>query len=261
MRSIFRIMQSAIGNALNGERLRLGDYLVEPRLNRLTHGTATLVIEPKVMRFLLCLAAQPGEVVRQGEIRSEVWGALHVVDGVLARAAYQLRRAIAELGGGLEVETIRQVGYRLSVAAPYRRRVPLLALLSGPRPAWLATSLSAGLCLYLMASQGPVPLAVQTPTPATHQPAPLLANAAPPASAPERRRPIRTPAPPATPRAEGKRGEIMVFAEGRFRLVPNGTAFAESGPGPSAPSAPSAPAPPPAPLPRGAAVISPADPG
>ncbi|HYD14261.1 MAG TPA: winged helix-turn-helix domain-containing protein [Allosphingosinicella sp.] len=223
------------------EQLHLGDYLVEPRLNRLSRQHMSVILEPKVMHLLLCLAERPGQVMRQAEIRRELWGSVHVVDGVLARAAYQLRRALARLGGGLTLETVRRVGYRLR-AEPERApagRPPLLAALSGPRPAWTAAALAAGLSLYLAVSRDVAsPLPAQAPPGAreAHRPTPAQAQAAAPGPRP--RSAVRR----AAPRPVRER-EILVFAEGRFQHVPSGTAF----PSAKAPPAPPAPAAPPAP--------------
>ena len=44
---------------------RLGDWLVQPDLNRVTGPTGEVRLEPRVMLVLVRLAAVPGEVVSQ----------------------------------------------------------------------------------------------------------------------------------------------------------------------------------------------------
>src|SRR4051812_16900690 len=94
----------------------LGRWTVEPSFNRLTRDECTVPLEPKVMQLLLCLARRPGVVVPRRHILEEVWGNVHVVDGVLARAVYQLRKALQADGQPFpELKTVRKTGYCLSV--------------------------------------------------------------------------------------------------------------------------------------------------
>ncbi len=48
---------------LVGIPFRLGDWLVEPSLNRLSRGETTIQLELKVMDVLVCLAERAGEVI------------------------------------------------------------------------------------------------------------------------------------------------------------------------------------------------------
>jgi DNA-binding winged helix-turn-helix (wHTH) protein len=56
-----------------GESFRVREWLVEPSLNRLSRGDATIQLELKVMDVLVCLAERAGEVVTQQEIVDRVW--------------------------------------------------------------------------------------------------------------------------------------------------------------------------------------------
>lgn len=95
---------------------RIGRWIAEPSLNQLTSGVQTVRLEPKVMRLLVCLAEANGAVVPRQQLIEEVWEGIHVVEGAVGRAVYQLRKALAS-GGGDEnyIETVRQVGFRLAV--------------------------------------------------------------------------------------------------------------------------------------------------
>ena len=46
-----------------GRPFRLGGWLVEPSLNRISRGEESIQLELKVMDVLVCLAEQSGEVV------------------------------------------------------------------------------------------------------------------------------------------------------------------------------------------------------
>ena len=48
---------------VTGGPFRLGDWLVEPSLNRLSRGDTTIQLELKVMDVLVCLAERAEEVV------------------------------------------------------------------------------------------------------------------------------------------------------------------------------------------------------
>jgi DNA-binding winged helix-turn-helix (wHTH) protein len=58
---------------LAGHPFRIGDWLVEPSLNRLSRGDQSIQLELKVMDVLVCLAERAGEVVTRQEIVDRVW--------------------------------------------------------------------------------------------------------------------------------------------------------------------------------------------
>lgn len=183
----------------------LGPILIEPALNRISAGGRAATLEPKVMRLLLCLASQHGNVVQQRELRSRLWGRTHVVEGVLARAAYQLRKALARVAGDrLQLETIRGTGYRLLDRSAGREPLP-----AGSRPnrrwpwrsAWLGWGTAAALGLAMML------------TPAHRLDAPVAAPGQAPAAA-ARAAPAPPPlAPSAVPATSGR--PLAIEARGR----------------------------------------------
>ncbi|HEY7574034.1 MAG TPA: winged helix-turn-helix domain-containing protein, partial [Thermoanaerobaculia bacterium] len=71
---------------------RIVDHLVRPSLNRVSTPTQTVTLEPKVMRVLARLAAQPGAVVTKEELFRDVWDGAYVTEDVLTRAIGELRR-------------------------------------------------------------------------------------------------------------------------------------------------------------------------
>jgi Tol biopolymer transport system component/DNA-binding winged helix-turn-helix (wHTH) protein len=93
---------------------KIGDRLVDPSLNRVTHGDRTIQVEPKIMHVLVMLAERPGEVVTRDELMTRVWNGVFVTDDVLHRAVRELRRLFDDDSDQPRViETIRKRGYRL----------------------------------------------------------------------------------------------------------------------------------------------------
>ena len=70
------------------------------------------VLEPRVMQVLVALARRRGEVVSRDELIDSCWRGQIVGDDAVSRCVASLRR-LAALCGGLAIETIPRVGYRL----------------------------------------------------------------------------------------------------------------------------------------------------
>jgi len=102
---------------MNGQPFRLGDWLVEPELNRLTSDGQVEQIEPRLMKLLVVLAERPGSVAMKGDIVETVWHGLAVTDESLAKAVSKLRRILGDDPDKPRyIETIRKTGYRLVAA-------------------------------------------------------------------------------------------------------------------------------------------------
>lgn len=95
-------------------RLRVGDWTVEPDLNQLsTQGTAVRV-EPKTMAVLLHLANRPGEVVGREALLSQVWPGVVVGDDSLTQVVIKLRKALGDdPDRPTYIQTVTKRGYRL----------------------------------------------------------------------------------------------------------------------------------------------------
>src|SRR5881275_1963778 len=96
------------------DRLRVGDWTVEPDLNQLSAQGTTVRLEPKAMAVLLYLAARPGRVVGRDALLSQVWAGVVVGDDSLTQVVIKLRKA---LGDDAErptyIQTVTKRGYRL----------------------------------------------------------------------------------------------------------------------------------------------------
>jgi DNA-binding winged helix-turn-helix (wHTH) protein len=76
--------------------LDLDGWRVQPALNRLTRGDATVRIESKLMDVLLFLAKNAGRVVSKDDIADAVWPGAFISESVITRAIAGLRRALED---------------------------------------------------------------------------------------------------------------------------------------------------------------------
>ena len=96
---------------------RVGEWLVQPSLNRLVRGETTVQLELKVMDVLVCLAGRPGEVVSRSELTDTVWATEFISDNTVSHAVADLRSALGDDAKQPRyVETIQRRGYRLIAA-------------------------------------------------------------------------------------------------------------------------------------------------
>src|SRR5690606_36304062 len=95
------------------ETFWLGDWKVEPTLNRIVRGEEIVRIDPRNMKVLQLLASKPGEVFSQAEIEESVWSDVIVTPNSVYQSIAQLRRALAdEKRASRYIETIPRRGYR-----------------------------------------------------------------------------------------------------------------------------------------------------
>jgi DNA-binding winged helix-turn-helix (wHTH) protein len=92
----------------------LGDWLVEPALNRLSRGAEVVQLEPRAMDLLVFLARRPGEVLSRETLIDGVWQTRFVGEAVLRNTVAALRRALGDRADSPGyIETISKRGYRL----------------------------------------------------------------------------------------------------------------------------------------------------
>jgi DNA-binding winged helix-turn-helix (wHTH) protein len=93
---------------------RLGEWLVQPELNRVRGSEGDVHLEPRVMDVLVYLARHAGEVLPKERIIQAVWSDTFVSDEVLSRAVKEIRKAFGDDAKDRKVlETIPRRGYRL----------------------------------------------------------------------------------------------------------------------------------------------------
>jgi DNA-binding winged helix-turn-helix (wHTH) protein/TolB-like protein len=144
---------------LQGDRFRIGDYLVDPRLNRVTGPEGETSLQPRIMDVLCLLAERQGETLSRNEIIDRIWGVEFGGDESLTRAISQLRKLFGDTREEPRIiETIAKRGYRLipvvlppdqveAQSASMRRRWRRLALLSGLAVLLLALAVAGYLSL------------------------------------------------------------------------------------------------------------------
>ncbi|HEX7374328.1 MAG TPA: tetratricopeptide repeat protein [Steroidobacteraceae bacterium] len=75
---------------------RVGDWLVEPREQRVSGQGRTLALAPAQLQLLLCLAANHGEVVARAQLAELLWPGLSERDSRLGGAIDELRKALGD---------------------------------------------------------------------------------------------------------------------------------------------------------------------
>ncbi len=103
-----------MGRPASSHDFRVADWLVEPRLCRVSRAGATVHVRPKLVDLLHFLASNQGRVVGKEEILEQVWHGEFVVESVLARSIADLRGLLHDSAATPRViETIPKRGYRL----------------------------------------------------------------------------------------------------------------------------------------------------
>src|SRR5688500_17016410 len=82
--------------AVRDKPFTLGDWRIEPELDRIVGGDEAIKIDPQHMRLLLLLAARSGAVVSQQEIEAEIWGNVVVTPNSIYQGVAALRRALGD---------------------------------------------------------------------------------------------------------------------------------------------------------------------
>ncbi len=99
--------------AVDEETFWLGDWRVEPLLNRIVRGEEIVRIDPRNMKVLQLLASRPGHVFSQAEIEQAVWADVIVTPNSVYQSIAQLRRALEDgKRNSRYIETIPRRGYR-----------------------------------------------------------------------------------------------------------------------------------------------------
>ena len=95
----------------------LGDWLVEPDLNRLSRDGESVHLEPKTMAVLTFLAEHGGTVVGADDIIAAVWAGRPMGDNPVYKTVAKLRKALGdETDQPSYIVTVPKKGYRLVAA-------------------------------------------------------------------------------------------------------------------------------------------------
>jgi len=104
---------------------RIGDNLVEPRLNRIVRDGNEARLEPRVMDVLVCLAERTGEVVSRETLNQQVWTNVVVTDQAVTNCISELRHHLGDNRPSQRIiETISKRGYKLAAPVQLARAEP-----------------------------------------------------------------------------------------------------------------------------------------
>ena len=93
----------------------VGDWLVEPDLNRISTASQSIYLRKQLMEVLVYLAEQQGKVATLESLHDDLWRGKVVSSGTIYNCIADLRQALSQDGKRLEyIETIPKAGYRLA---------------------------------------------------------------------------------------------------------------------------------------------------
>ena len=107
-------MSGAGGESSPGVEFTMGDWIVQPTLNRVSKNGTAIHLRPQLIDVLVCLASHAGQTVLRGELLDRVWPNQFIADTALARCVAELRQALGDdAQAPVLIETIPKRGYRL----------------------------------------------------------------------------------------------------------------------------------------------------
>ncbi len=93
---------------------RVGDWTVEPDLDRISRGGKRIHLRPQVMRLLVYLSERQGEVVSSETLMNDLWSGKIVSDATLYNCVAELRHVLSDgIDGQHVIQTVPKKGYRL----------------------------------------------------------------------------------------------------------------------------------------------------
>ena len=103
-------------NGASGRSFRIGDFRVDPDLDRIRGRGEQKLLEPKAMAVLTYLAERQGQVISARELIETIWSGRPMGDNPVYRCISQLRRAFGDDPLSPEfIVTVPTKGYRLVV--------------------------------------------------------------------------------------------------------------------------------------------------
>src|SRR5450759_4863900 len=97
--------------------LRIGAWRVDPALDEISKDGATVKLEPRAMRVLVCLAEHAGQVVSVDQLLDAVWKDVVVTPDSVYQAVASLRKALGDdTKEPVYIANVVRRGYRLVAA-------------------------------------------------------------------------------------------------------------------------------------------------
>ncbi len=154
---------------------RIGEWIVEPSLNRITKDDKVVRVEPQLMEVLNLLASKSGGIVTKEELKNSIWSDVVVTENVFTRSISSLRKLLDDdPSNPTYIETISKTGYRLKVPAkfPYQKPVEFFTLKLPRRPTLLfigvALLMGFGAFVLIQTLGKELPLLNYEPIPIAH---------------------------------------------------------------------------------------------
>lgn len=108
---------------------RIGELHVIPATRQVMRGSASELLEPRVMQVLVALARADGRVLSRDQLIDLCWGGVIVGENAIQRVISRIRHIAAAIGKDcFQLETITKVGYRMIVSPQTERRPVLVDL-------------------------------------------------------------------------------------------------------------------------------------
>lgn len=102
-------------NKKNNDSFAVGDWLVQPDIDRISTASETIYLRPQLMEVLVYLADLQGQVATLESIHDDLWSGKIVSSGTIYNCIAELRQALSKDGKNLSyIETIPKKGYRLA---------------------------------------------------------------------------------------------------------------------------------------------------
>jgi len=104
---------------------RVGGWLVEPSLDRLSRNGTALRLRPQLVDLLVLLAAHAGHTVSKDTILADVWEGQHVAESGMTRCIAELRQTLGDdAREPTMIQTIPKRGYRLVAPVEFVKTNP-----------------------------------------------------------------------------------------------------------------------------------------
>ncbi len=111
-----------------GSELWIGDWLIEPKLARVSRAGEVQRVTPRAMAVLVYLAEAGGSVRSRNDILDAVWPGMAVTPDALSQCLVELRKAFGDSPKQSgTIETIPKMGVRLVAAVAQKRAAPARA--------------------------------------------------------------------------------------------------------------------------------------
>jgi eukaryotic-like serine/threonine-protein kinase len=106
---------------------RVGEWLLEPSLDRLSRNGTVVHLRPQLTNLLVLLAQNAGRTVSKEEILARVWEGQFVAESGMTRCIAEIRQALGDDARDPKVlQTITKRGYRLVAPVTVIKTAPLL---------------------------------------------------------------------------------------------------------------------------------------